>query len=117
LDEGKREPTLPLRTLHDFLFELNDDWDKFRRGSMWSMVTTVVLFVLFIPRYFLITLKTPNRLDTLIALGIVASATTSTPSTAAGRSASDSCCTSRSGSSRGERPSSPKVNTQDEHDR
>ena len=72
MDEERREPALPLRTLHDFLFELNEDWDKFRRGSMWSMVTTVVLFVLFIPRYLIITLKTPNRLDTLIALGIIA---------------------------------------------
>lgn len=72
MDETKREPTLPIRTLHDFLFELNDEWDKFRRGSMWSMVTTVALFVLFIPRYFLVTLRTPNRLDTMIALGIIA---------------------------------------------
>jgi hypothetical protein len=71
LEEAKREPALPLRTLHDFLFELNDEWDRFRRGSMWSMVTTILLFVLFIPRYFMITLRTPNRLDTMIALGII----------------------------------------------
>lgn len=72
MDEIKREPTLPLRTLHDFLFEINEEWDRFRRGSMWSIVTTVVLFILFIPRYLAITLKTPGRFDTLIALGIVA---------------------------------------------
>lgn len=72
MEESKREPLLPLRNLHDFLFELNNEWDKFRRGSMMSIVTTIVLFILFIPRYLQVTFKTPNRLDTLLALSIIA---------------------------------------------
>jgi len=72
LEEIKKESRLPLRTFHDFFFELNEEWDKFRRGSMWNIVTTVLIFILFIPRYFIVTLKTPSRIDTLVALVIVA---------------------------------------------
>ena len=72
MEESKKESRLPLRTFHDFFFELSEEWDKFRRGSMWSIVTTVLIFLLFIPRYLIATLKTPNRFDTLVALVIVA---------------------------------------------
>ena len=72
MEEIKKESRLPLRTFHDFFFELNEEWDKFRRGSMWNIVTTVLIFILFIPRYFFVTLKTPSRIDTLVALVIVA---------------------------------------------
>jgi hypothetical protein len=71
LEESSKEFTLPLRTFHDFFFELNEEWDRFRRGSMWSMVTTSLIFLLFIPRYLIATFKTPNRIDTLVALVIV----------------------------------------------
>lgn len=72
MDERKEEGTYPLRTLHDFLYELDREWDRFRTGSLVSIITTVALFFLFIPRYFINTLRTPDRLDTLIALGIIA---------------------------------------------
>ena len=72
MEEGKRESTLPLRTFHNFFFEINEEWDKFRRGSMWNIMTTILIIVLFIPRYLLATLRTPNRIDTLVALVIVA---------------------------------------------
>ena len=72
MEENEREPTLPLRTFHDFFFELNEEWDKFRRGSMWNIVTNIIIFLLFIPRYLIATLRTPNRVDTFVALVIVA---------------------------------------------
>lgn len=72
MDEDKKEQLLPLRTMHDFLFEISSEWDKFRTGSMLSIVTTVALFLLFFPRYLRVTLRTPNPYDTVIALGIIA---------------------------------------------
>ncbi len=72
MTEETRERPLPVRTMHDFLFELSGEWDRFRTGSLLNIVTTIVLFVLFIPRYLLVTLKRGGPFDTLIALGIVA---------------------------------------------
>ena len=61
-----------MRVLHDFLFEIDAEWGSFRTGSLLSMVTTFLLFVLFIPRYFLVTIRNPGIVDTLTALGIIA---------------------------------------------
>lgn len=70
---GERKPEeLPVRVLHDFLFELDAEWGRFRTGSLLSMVTTILLFVLFIPRYFFITIRNPGIVDTLTAMGIIA---------------------------------------------
>ena len=72
MDESKKEERLPVRTLHQFLFEIEREWDRFRRGSLISIATNAVLFVLFVPRYLVVTLKSPGQIDTLIVLGIVA---------------------------------------------
>ena len=70
---SERNPEeLPVRVLHDFLFEIDAEWGSFRTGSLLSMVTTFLLFVLFIPRYFLVTIRNPGIVDTLTALGIIA---------------------------------------------
>ena len=71
MDESREEKQLPLKTLHEFLFELDREWSSFRTGSLISMVTLMALFLLFIPRYFVLTLKQPGSLDTLIAIGII----------------------------------------------
>ncbi|RLI08880.1 hypothetical protein DRO24_00420 [Candidatus Bathyarchaeota archaeon] len=47
---GERERALPLRTLHDFLLEIEGEWDRFRTGSLLSLLTTGILILLFIPR-------------------------------------------------------------------
>ncbi|RJS86478.1 hypothetical protein CW701_02300 [Candidatus Bathyarchaeota archaeon] len=47
---GERERPLPLRTLHDFLLEIEREWDRFRTGSLLSLLTTGILITLFIPR-------------------------------------------------------------------
>jgi hypothetical protein len=36
-----------------------------------SIITTLILFVLFMPRYFLLTLRQQGHFDTIIALGII----------------------------------------------
>ena len=67
--EEKKE--LPVRTLHDFLSEISREWDSFRMGSLISMITTVILFVLVVPRTYEITIRTPGPLDTLLLIGLV----------------------------------------------
>ena len=71
MDERRSERQLPVRTLHEFLLELDREWNSFRTGSLISMLTLIALFFLFIPRYFTLTLKQPGSLDTLIAIGII----------------------------------------------
>jgi len=69
LTEEKRE--LPVRSLHDFLSEISGEWDSFRMGSLISMATTVILFVLVVPRTFEFTIRRPGPLDTLLLIGLV----------------------------------------------
>ncbi len=69
-DEG-RGPSLPLRTLHDFLFEIDREWNKFRTGSMVSILTSLLLFVMFFPRFFLVTLKRGGPFEKLLAVAII----------------------------------------------
>ncbi|MCJ7573324.1 hypothetical protein MUO93_03555, partial [Candidatus Bathyarchaeota archaeon] len=69
--EEKKERELPVRSLHDFLSEINREWDSFRMGSLISMITTVILFVLVVPRTFEFTIRRPGPLDTLLLIGLV----------------------------------------------
>jgi flagellar motor component MotA len=44
-EKEKHEPTYPLRSLHDFLYELNSEWDRFRTGSLIGVIVSVALLV------------------------------------------------------------------------
>jgi hypothetical protein len=35
----------PLRSLHDFLYELDKEWDRFRTGSLIGVIVTFVLLL------------------------------------------------------------------------
>lgn len=63
---GESERVLPLRTLHDFLLEIEREWDRFRTGSLLSLLTTGILILLFIPR--LLRERPFGRISTLILL-------------------------------------------------
>lgn len=71
VEEERREPSLPLRTLHDFLFEIDREWGKFRTGSLVSILTSFLLFLVFFPRFFLVTLRRGGPFDKLFALVIM----------------------------------------------
>lgn len=71
LSDNERRRQLPIRTLHDFLLEIDEEWSRFRRGSLLTMIITILLFLLFIPRYFFMTLISRDRFDTFIALAII----------------------------------------------
>jgi hypothetical protein len=67
----KDQPDLPIRALHDFLTEIEEEWGRFKNGSLLSIIMTILLMLMFLPRYFIVTIRQPGFPDTLIALGIV----------------------------------------------
>ena len=40
-----QEPKYPLRSLHDFLYELDSEWDRFRTGSLIGVLVSGALLV------------------------------------------------------------------------
>lgn len=71
MDESRKETSLPLRTLHEFLLEIDREWGKFRTGSLLSIVISLLLFVIYIPRFFFVTLRRGGPLDKLFAIAII----------------------------------------------
>lgn len=68
----RKDRDLPVQGIHDFLTEIDEGWSRFKTGSLLSIVTTCLLMVMFIPRYFILTIRQPGYIDTLIAIGIIA---------------------------------------------
>jgi len=48
----KKDSKLPLRSLHDFLFEIDNEWNRFKTGSMLSFIISLLLFVLSLRQTF-----------------------------------------------------------------
>jgi len=48
---SEEEATYPVKSLHDFLEELDKEWDKFRTASLIGMIISGVLLVFFIIRF------------------------------------------------------------------
>ena len=53
--EGKRVPEekteekqYPVKSLHDFLFELDKEWTKFRNGTLIGLASSGVLFIIVV---------------------------------------------------------------------
>ena len=44
-EETKNDKQYPVRSLHDFLFELEREWTKFRNGTLIGLVSSAVLFL------------------------------------------------------------------------
>lgn len=43
--EEKTETIYPIKSLHDFLFELDKEWGKFRNGTLIGLISSGILFV------------------------------------------------------------------------
>jgi hypothetical protein len=43
--EANDEKLYPVRSLHDFMFELNREWTKFRNGTLIGLISSGVLFL------------------------------------------------------------------------
>jgi len=70
--EEKPERPYPIRSLHDFLSELNKEWDKFRLGSLIGMITSGVLLMFFISRLLLMAIRQRAFTDFIFLIIIVA---------------------------------------------
>lgn len=73
------ERSYPLKSLHDFLNELDYEWDKFRRAAMIGIITSGVLLIFLILRIlsFLALIRKPgiglfNILNDVIFLFLIA---------------------------------------------
>jgi membrane protein implicated in regulation of membrane protease activity len=45
MGEEKTEKPYPVKSLHDFLFELDREWSKFRNGTLLGLISSGFLFV------------------------------------------------------------------------
>ncbi len=44
-EREKQERRYPLRSLHDFLYELDKEWDRFRTGSLIGVIVSFALLL------------------------------------------------------------------------
>ncbi len=44
-EEKKEDKQYPLRSLHDFLLELDKEWTKFRNGTLIGLASSAILFL------------------------------------------------------------------------
>jgi hypothetical protein len=45
---SSEEKVYPVKSLHDFLFELDKEWTKFRNGTLIGLVSSGVLFLIVV---------------------------------------------------------------------
>ncbi|MFB3887915.1 MAG: hypothetical protein ACE14S_00360 [Candidatus Bathyarchaeia archaeon] len=48
MSEHETDKVYPVRSLHDFLFELDREWSKFRNGVLISLVSSSILFIVVV---------------------------------------------------------------------
>jgi membrane protein implicated in regulation of membrane protease activity len=65
MTEEKHEKTYPIKSLHDFLFELDREWSKFRTGALISMIASSALLVFFVLRFLLLALRRLDLVDVM----------------------------------------------------
>jgi cobalamin biosynthesis protein CobD/CbiB len=69
-EKEKQETVYPLRSLHDFLYELDKEWDRFRTGSLIGVIVSVILLLTSF-LLMLAALKGGNILAAVLMLVIV----------------------------------------------
>ena len=67
----KNEKNYPVRSIHDFLLELNKEWDKFRIGSLIGLITSGALLVFLILRSLRVAIGQRNVVDFIFIIIIV----------------------------------------------
>ena len=48
MSEKKNEKVYPVKSLHDFLFELDREWSKFRNGTLISLISSGIFFIIVV---------------------------------------------------------------------
>jgi hypothetical protein len=72
MSEKRDETKYPLRSLHDFLSELDREWDKFRTGSLIGVIVSTALLI-FSSFRLLAALKNRAPLDFLFMIVVTVS--------------------------------------------
>jgi len=72
MSKERAEPPYPVRSLHDFLTELNREWDKFRMGSLLGMITSGGVLFFVVSRLLFAAIRHRNVLDLLFFLVVAA---------------------------------------------
>jgi hypothetical protein len=70
-EKENQETRYPLRSLHDFLSELDNEWDRFRTGSLISVIVSISLLLFSIIR-LLTALRNRAVFDLIFMLVIIA---------------------------------------------
>ena len=70
-EKEKQETQYPLRSLHDFLYELDKEWDRFRTGSLIGVIVSFALLLFSFAR-LLAALRNRAVLDLLFMIVIIA---------------------------------------------
>ena len=70
-EKEKQETQYPLRSLHDFLYELDKEWDRFRTGSLIGVIVSCALLLVSISR-LLAALRSRAFFDLLFMIVIIA---------------------------------------------
>lgn len=47
-EETSEQKEYPVKSLHDFLFELEKEWTKFRNGTLIGLASSVILFLVVV---------------------------------------------------------------------
>lgn len=68
-EKDKQEKQYPLRSLHDFLDELNTEWDRFRTGSLIGVIISAALLLFSLTR-LLVALRTRAYFELLFMLAV-----------------------------------------------
>ncbi len=60
MSQKETSETYPLRSLHDFLTELDKEWSKFRTSALIGIVISGLLFVFFVLRFLNLLVRIRN---------------------------------------------------------
>jgi hypothetical protein len=71
MSEEKKERKLPIRSLHEFLFEISEAWDGFRTGSLITMIVSTLLILLLTPRLIVLHFRRGDFIESVIYLAII----------------------------------------------
>ena len=70
-EKEKQETRYPLRSLHDFLYELDKEWDRFRTGSLIGVIVSCALLLFSFAR-LLTALRNRAVFDLIFMLVVIA---------------------------------------------
>jgi hypothetical protein len=72
MSEKENQETYPVKTTHEFLADINREWARFKRGSIFSTIIIVLVLVGFVLGYWRLTKMNGFEVSDLILVGLLA---------------------------------------------